>query len=133
MQQRFWESSGARMSCSQEEDERRQQELRKQEEAAAAAQAAQQEQQRRAAATPAQPPRGAQDRTSALRMAPGAAVDADIARDAVQAAEVCCTHEFATLSCTSTWTGCAMYADLAVPCVLICTDPGIVGLGLAQH
>lgn len=97
MQQRLQESNGTSMPCFQEEDERRQEELRKQEEAAAAAQAAQraqqeQEQQRQAAATPAQPPRDAQGSTSALCVAPGAAADADSARDAVQAAEVCCTH-----------------------------------------
>ena len=84
------------MSCFQEE-ERRHKELRKQEEATAAAQAAQraqqeQEQQRRAAATPAQLPRDAQGSASALRMAPGAAADAESAQDAVRAAEVCCTH-----------------------------------------
>lgn len=97
MQERLQASSDASMLCLQEEEERRQEEFRKQEEAAAAAEAAQraqqkQEQQRQAAATPAQPPRDAQGSASAIRVAPGAAADADSAQNAVRAAEVCCIH-----------------------------------------
>ena len=99
MQERLQASSDASMLCLQEEEERRQEEFRKQEEAAAAAQAAQraqqeqeQEQRRQAAATRAQPPRDAQGSASAIRVAPGAAADADSAQNAVRAAEVGCIY-----------------------------------------
>ena len=129
MQQRPQESSDASTACFQEEEERRQEDLRKHKEATAAAQRAQraqqeQEQQQRAAATPAQPPRDAQDSASAIRVAPGAAADAESAQNAVRAAEVDCTHASCTPGqhfthlnqlCDACRPGCAMSLHMHRP------------------